>query len=196
MIVLDIEEIKKAKITISLIFINLISFVLFNIILGNEYVLLLAQINENIFNFEIWRLITSMFMHADPLHLFSNSLALLLFGALLETTQYISKVNYLIIYFLSGLIGNLATLFFLPSQVISLGASGCIFGLIGAAFILIIKENPSLLMLALMYVIYFIISSFAPQVNYFAHIFGIISGIFLGYLFYKKATKDGRYGRY
>ncbi|MEJ2252253.1 MAG: rhomboid family intramembrane serine protease [Candidatus Lokiarchaeota archaeon] len=193
MIVLDIKDIARARITLTLIFLNLISFIMINLFLGDKYLLMFAQINQKVLNLEFWRLFTSMFMHADILHLLSNSIALLLFGALLESIKYISLVKYLAIYFISGLIGNIFSLFLFPINTISLGASGCIFGLIGAAFILIIKENPPLFILASIYIVFFIISSFGLRINFIAHIFGLIGGISLGYVFYKRGSKEFQY---
>ena len=136
-------------------------------------------------NYEYWRLFTSMFLHADVFHIFSNMIALLLFGAAVENNY--TKFEYLIIYFISGLIGNLFSLFLLPLNTISLGASGAIFGLIGAAFILFaIDGDKFLLFLGLFYLAYFIFSSFAPGINLWAHLFGLIGGIFFGYLFFRK----------
>lgn len=186
MFILDAENIKEARITLSLIFINIFSFIAFNIILPNEFIFAFVQINVKILkNHEYWRLFTSMFLHADVFHIFSNMIALLLFGAAVENNY--TKFEYLIIYFISGLIGNLFSLFLLPLNTISLGASGAIFGLIGAAFILFaIDGDKFLLFLGLFYLAYFIFSSFAPGINLWAHLFGLIGGIFFGYLFFRK----------
>jgi rhomboid protease GluP len=186
MFILDAENIKEARITLSLIFINIFSFIAFNIILPTEFIFALVQINVKILkNYEYWRLFTSMFLHADVFHIFSNMIALLLFGAAVENNY--TKFEYLIIYFISGLIGNLFSLFLLPLNTISLGASGAIFGLIGAAFILFaIDGDKFLLFLGLFYLAYFIFSSFAPGINLWAHLFGLIGGISFGYLFFRK----------
>lgn len=193
MLILDIESIKRAHITITLIILNLFCFISLNLIIGVEGVLYFAQINRNIVERgEIWRLFTPMFLHADFLHLFSNMVALLIFGTAVEET-YKSKYQYLLIYFVSGFIGNLFTLLILPLDSISLGASGAIFGLIGAAFMVFIKEDHTFLFLGMLYIGYFILSSFAPGINAIAHIFGLIGGIGLGYLFSGKQLKPVRY---
>ncbi len=108
MMVLDIESLKDARITLTLIFVNILSFFLIILAAPEEVILFLVQINRNIINeYEIWRLITAMFLHGDILHLFSNMFGLLLFGATIENNKDISKIQFLLIYFLSGLIGNL-----------------------------------------------------------------------------------------
>jgi len=190
MMILDVEHLKDAKITLTLIFLNAINFILFNLALPEEYILNFVQINGNIiYEYEYWRLITSMFLHADILHLFSNMIALLLFGATVENNRYVSKLEFVLIYFISGLIGNLFTLWLLPTYAISLGASGAIFGLIGASFIIVATENRALLPIALIYVAYYIFASFSPGINIWAHIFGLIGGMLIGYIIYSRRKK-------
>ncbi len=185
MYVLDADSIKQSRITLSLIIINIFCFLTFNIILPIEYILTLVQINSNIINGEYWRLFTSMFLHADIMHIISNMIALIIFGAVVENNY--SKLEFLLIYFISGLIGNLFSLLLLPLNTISLGASGAIFGLIGAAFILYTVEGEkTLIFLGLFYLAYFIISSFAPGINLWAHLFGLLGGICFGYIFARK----------
>ena len=187
MMVLDIESLKDARITLTLIFINVFIFFTFSFALPEEHIWIFVQINRNIVQgYEIWRLFTSMFFHGDFLHLFSNMFALLLFGATVENNKHISKIQYLIIYFVSGLIGNIFSLLLLPIDAISLGASGAIFGLIGVAFIIVATDSPSLLIFALFYMAYFIITSLAPGINLWAHLFGLLGGILFGYLFYAR----------
>ena len=112
-------------------------------------------------------------------------IALLLFGSAVENNY--SKLQYLIIYFISGLIGNLFSLILLPLNVISLGASGAIFGLIGAAFVLFAGDGDrSLILLGLFYLFFFIIASLAPGINIWAHLFGLMGGILFGYVFIRK----------
>jgi len=189
MMVLDVENLKDAKITLTLIFINIVIFIFYNFAPPEIFELLVQYNRAVIENYEIWRLITSIFAHADPIHLFSNMIALLLFGATVETNVNITRIHYLIIYFLSGLIGSLFSLFLLPLDSISLGASGAIFGLIGVAFIIVATDYRPLLILALIYIVFFLITSFSPRTNYWAHIFGLLGGIIFGYIFYVRKRK-------
>lgn len=186
MFVLDSNSFKKARFTFTLILLNIVFFfiVYFNI----EIFYLFVQINDRILNnSEYWRLLSAIFVHGNPLHLFSNMFGLLLFGTFVESS--LPKYKYLIIYISSGLIGNLFSLFLLPSNIISLGASGAIFGLIGTSFIMVaMQEDKSLLLMGTLYVILFLFSSFSPGINIYAHFFGLIGGILFGYLFYKKRS--------
>jgi len=88
---------------------------------------------------EPWRFITSMFLHADTMHIFFNAYALFLFGSVLE--RKVNQKDYLIIFFGAGLLGGLlyyATyLLGIIPPIPALGASGAIFGLLGAVAVLL-----------------------------------------------------------
>ncbi len=195
MFVLDAANIKNARITIFLITFNTLLFLLFSFGVEDlDYIFyLLVQINSKVvYDLELWRLITSMFLHGDFLHLFSNMFSLLIFGSYIELS--FSKVKFVLIYFISGFLGSLFTVFFLPLNTISLGASGAIFGLLGAVLSMIIfdRNNP-LIILGLIYAFYFVITSFRPGVNYFAHIFGLLGGFVIGYILRKKPPTEQIY---
>jgi len=192
MFILEASNFKEARITIFLISVNVLLYVLFSFALEDVFYLL-VQINSKIINdLEIWRLFTSMFLHGDVLHLFSNMVSLLIFGAYVELS--FSKYQFIILYFVSGLIGSFFSMLFLPSNVISLGASGAIFGLIGAAFsILIVQRDTPLIFLGLIYVFYFVFSSFSPGINYLAHIFGLSGGLIIGYLLKRNKKPIAKY---
>lgn len=78
-----------------------------------------------------WILLTSMFLHADIVHLLYNMFALVLFGMILE--QIVGKKRFIIIYFSSGILAGVGAAFLYNS---ALGASGAIFGLLGTLAIL------------------------------------------------------------
>lgn len=88
------------------------------------------QVNALVWRGAIWMLFTSMFLHADILHIGGNAFFLLLFGTALE--EQVSVRRWLITYFGSGLVGNTAFLF-LGGNAVGLGASGAIWGLLAAA---------------------------------------------------------------
>jgi hypothetical protein len=82
-----------------------------------------------------WTFVTSIFLHADFSHLFFNMFALLIFGTYLEPR--VSEKNYLLIFFLAGIVGNLGyMLTAFGSTTPGLGASGAIYGVMGAVAIL------------------------------------------------------------
>jgi membrane associated rhomboid family serine protease len=81
---------------------------------------------------ELWRWFTSLFLHVSASHLFFNMLGLFFFGKVLE--KEVKRQWFLAIYFISGLLGNFVYMFTDPLPVV--GASGCVFGVMGAAMLL------------------------------------------------------------
>ena len=82
---------------------------------------------------EWWRLFTPMFLHYGPLHLGLNMLALWWFGSAVE--QVLGRGRYLLLYLVSGVAGSAGALIASPDSL-TVGASGAIFGILGAAFVL------------------------------------------------------------
>lgn len=80
---------------------------------------------------EPWRFVTSLFLHGNAAHLLYNLFALAFFGSILE--KYIGSNKLLFLFFFSGVLSNLISINFYSS---SLGASGAIFGIIGALIII------------------------------------------------------------
>ena len=192
MFVLDASNIKNARITIFLITFNTLIYFFFSFGLEDVFYLLVQINSKVVYDLEIWRLVTSMFLHGDALHLFSNMFSLLIFGSYIELS--FSKYKFVLIYFISGILGSVFTIFLLPLNTISLGASGAIFGLIGAALsILIFDRNNPLIILGLVYALYFVITSFSPGINYFAHIFGLLGGFVTGYLLKRNKRNEQTY---
>ena len=79
---------------------------------------------------ELYRLITSIFLHGGLIHFLCNVFSLYIIGR--EIENFYGKIKYIIIFIMSGIIGNLLTMLFLQKGVITIGASGSIFGLLGA----------------------------------------------------------------
>ncbi|MFX1275791.1 MAG: rhomboid family intramembrane serine protease [Promethearchaeota archaeon] len=194
---LDDEGIKNARITQILIILNIFAFImmyLFSQNTGSLYeknsiLRLFALDNSGVIErFEIWRIITSLFIHQTMFHLIINMIMLFLYGSLIE--KNFEKYEFILIYLISGLIGNLFSLVLYPPNTISLGASGAIFGLIGAAFVLAARSNERIvLILALIYIVLFIIIGFEPAINIFAHFFGLLGGIGFSYFLIKRKDK-------
>src|SRR4030067_1620986 len=130
---------EKYKITFILISINIVVYVYTSVVGGNfldtNPLLInnLGQIGEKVIEGAYYQLLTSMFIHASIYHLAGNMIFLLVFG--LRCEEMFSLPEYLAIYFFGGLAGNLLSLLFLPLLVPSVGASGAIFAMFGAAII-------------------------------------------------------------
>jgi membrane associated rhomboid family serine protease len=82
---------------------------------------------------EWWRLITAAFLHYGPIHLAMNMLALWWFGQPIEAA--VGRARFLLLYVVSGLAGSAGALLLTPNSP-TVGASGAIFGILGAAFVL------------------------------------------------------------
>jgi membrane associated rhomboid family serine protease len=82
---------------------------------------------------EWWRLLTSTFLHGGPIHLGLNMLTLWWIGRPLE--DWLGPVRYLLLYLVAGLAGSAGALLLSPGAI-TVGASGAIFGIIGAALVL------------------------------------------------------------
>jgi len=169
--------------TIMLVLANVIVYVYTSILSGNfletsmNVMSGLGQFNYYVLNCGYyWQLFTSMFVHANLAHLANNMIFLLIFGFRAE--ELFTEKEYLAIYFVSGLFGNILTLLLGP-DVVSVGASGAIFGMFGACIVYIYQ---SIIAVAFYSMILFMMSSGAG-VNVFAHFGGLLIGLLLGYLF-------------
>lgn len=139
---------------------------------------------------EYWRLFTPIFLHGDFMHVVFNSFSLVLFGPALE--QMLGKGRFLLVYFGSGLIGNIATYIFGPIDLAHLGASGAIFGLFGVyAFMVFFRKNlidyGNTQVIMPILIIGLIMTFLNPGINIYAHIFGFIGGFVIAPLVLKYA---------
>ncbi len=104
---------------------------------------------------EWWRLITAAFLHYGPLHLGLNMLALYWYGPVLE--QIIGRWRYLLLYLVAGLAGSAGALYVSPNDI-TVGASGAIFGVLGALLVLerrgMISSGGQILMLIVLNLVF------------------------------------------
>ncbi len=139
---------------------------------------------------EWWRLFTAMFLHGGMTHLLMNMFSLYLIGRGAE--MYFDAKSYLSIYFFSGLIGGLVSLYMHPVSV-GVGASGAIFGVFGAlaGFFLAHREKIASYTKAFMkdftiiIVINLVIGLSIPSIDVSAHIGGLIIGFVGGFVLSK-----------
>jgi rhomboid protease GluP len=141
----------------------------------------------------LWRYVSSIFLHKDIPHLFFNSFALFVFAAPLE--YLLGKTRYAALFLFSGIMGNVFTNFY-PGLVLSLGASGAVYGVFGAYLYITLfrrrlMDEASRKTLYSMLIIGVIYSIAVPGINLYAHLGGLIGGFLLMAL-YSKFLK-GRY---
>mgnify|MGYP004478369865 FL=1 len=184
---------EKPIVTMMLIFINVIVYLLslvdYNGILNN-----FANYYLYVQNGEYYRLITSMFVHANILHLVSNMYALYVVGPIIE--KYYGKGKFLLIYLGSGIIGSLFSV--VLTNYASVGASGAIFGLFGALLYFGYKYRATLdgfLRSSIIptLLVNLLLGFMIPGIDVSAHLGGLIGGLLFSYqtgVVNKEKTKD------
>jgi len=187
---------EKFRITYILIAVN-IAFYVYTSVVGGDFVetsnSMIGQYGQNtflVFRGEYYRLISSMFVHASIAHLAGNMLFLLVFG--LRAEEMFSLPEYLMVYFLGGLAGNLVSLWLLPSSF-SVGASGAIFGMFGAVTVFARRSVNQSIVGALIYGFFLLFISSGQGVNVFAHLGGLVCGLIIGYLLATRRKPENRY---
>lgn len=133
---------------------------------------------------EYWRFLTAGFLHMDIFHLLMNLMALINVGIACEKS--FTKKQYLVILLVSICTGNLFV-YLTEGNVLGLGISGGIFGLLGA-FIATLFENGSIkhpIIRATVIRLFMInlLISLLPGISLFAHLGGLIAGMFMGVIF-------------
>jgi membrane associated rhomboid family serine protease len=125
-------------------------------------------------NGDYWRLITAAFLHYGPFHLLLNMLGLYWFGSLLE--HRIGSGRFLLLYLVSGLAGSAGALVASPTNP-TVGASGAIFGVLGAGFVLEQQRDYVFGGSALgVIVANLVLTVFWPGISIGGHIGGLIGG--------------------
>lgn len=193
---------KKPYINIVLIVINAIvfiagEFIIGGIIRGNTHLLPLytygALYGKGVINGEFYRFLTYMFLHADVNHLVNNMLILYFVGNFCE--RYLGSAGFSVLYFLSGIAAGAGSILIHGLDTACVGASGAIFGIIGAVFCLVIfdrKRNHVSIKQTLVFVFLSVYSGFtAKGVDNAAHITGLLTGFilcFIIWIFRRKVT--------
>jgi rhomboid protease GluP len=166
-----------------LIVLNLIAFGLE--VVGFPLTPLFANYGPLVRQGEVWRLLTAMFLHAGALHLLVNLLALFQLGRLYELM--FGTPRFLFIYFATGLIASIASAW--VNVAPSVGASGAIFGILGAFIFSIrrsprFRNNPIARNIAAQGVFWIIanlvITWTVPQIDKAGHVGGLVAGLLLG----------------
>ncbi|MDY5986327.1 rhomboid family intramembrane serine protease [Sporofaciens sp. SGI.106] len=192
---------KKAPCTIGLVVINIAVFfflafqgmtedAVFMVDHGAMYVPYIVELGE------YYRMITSMFMHFDLNHLMNNMITLGALGWQLELE--VGKIKYLLIYFLSGIAGNMLSMLqeiHANEYAVSVGASGAIFGIIGALLYIAIRNHGRIRNVSGKGILFMVVLTLYHGytnmgVNNMAHIGGLIMGFAAGILLYRKRRKS------
>lgn len=181
------------KITYFLILLMTVIFLL-------EFVLPLEDLGdfvpENAFSMP-WTFVTSIFLHADFLHIFFNMFALLIFGTYLE--RIVDVKTYLMIFFIAGIIGNIGYMITAPdSSTPGLGASGAIYGIMGTLAVLrptaIVYTGyvpMPMILAAFLWAVTEFFGLFAPgDIAHGAHLGGLFFGLLCGVFIRSREKKN------
>lgn len=147
-----------------------------------------AKYNEAIIAGQYWRFITPIFLHANILHVGLNMLNFFILGLFIE--RLFGHLRFLLIYLLTGVISIIASFYFAPQDV-SIGASGAIFGLVGAYSIFILVHRrafsrggiPAIAWIVVIVALNLGIGLVVPNIDNYAHVGGFLSGCVVGWFF-------------
>jgi rhomboid protease GluP len=139
-------------------------------------------------NGDWWRLISCVFVHAGIVHVAFNLYALYMVGIFLE--PMLGKTRYIAAYLSTGVLASVASLWWHTDPVVSIGASGAIFGLYGVFLPLLFSKlipeqiRKSLLQSIGIFVLFNLVYGFTkPGIDNSAHIGGLLSGMVIGYAY-------------
>jgi membrane associated rhomboid family serine protease len=127
---------------------------------------------------EYYRMITAAFLHAGLLHLGFNMFGLYLFGSQLE--QAVGPPRFLVLYVLSAVGGAACSHFFGPPYEFSVGASGAVFGILGAYAVIAKLRNLDVSQVGGLILLNLFIGAVIPQIDNAAHVGGLLTGAALG----------------
>ncbi|MDO5518930.1 MAG: rhomboid family intramembrane serine protease [bacterium] len=153
-----------------------------------------AVVNEH----EYYRLFTAMFLHAGPEHLINNMFVLIIIGERLE--KILGKIRYTLVYLVTGLAASVGSIIYyqlIGENVVGVGASGAIFGVIGGIFYMVVRYRgrqtgitTNRMILFLMLSLYSGVSN-ASQVDNTAHVVGCLSGIIMTFIMDELQRRKG-----
>ena len=184
--------IKSYPVTSIIIALNVLMFIVTAFISGNfmdidtlTLVRFGAKFNPLIKNGEVWRLITCGFLHGGLIHLLCNMYSLFIIGPQIESIY--GMRNYIIIYMVSCITSSLLSYY--ASMSISVGASGAIFGLMGALLAFAILERNRIQKryissLVQVIVLNMFIGFSLSNIDNFGHLGGFAGGILFGFCIY------------
>lgn len=130
---------------------------------------------------EWWRLLTAAFLHGSWLHIAFNMYVLFLFGPVLE--RVLGHVRFTVLYVVAALGGSVASYVFSDPRTVSVGASGAIFGLMGAVIVAGRRLRWDITQVLILLAINVVIGFISPEVDWRAHFGGLVVGALVAAIF-------------
>lgn len=189
------ESIKKYKTTYTLIVLNILIYLISAIIARNLFeidiytlVHMGAKVNPLIEEGQFWRFITAAFLHGGLIHIVFNMMALKVIGVQVE--QIYGWKKYLLIYFSAAMGGSILS-YMLSPKSISVGASGAVFGLLGAMLVFGFRKKDIIgksfvLNIIQVIALNIVIGLSVPSIDNWGHIGGLILGGITALIFFDK----------
>ena len=140
-----------------------------------------------------WQLVTTIFVHGGFLHILFNMFSLFVLGRQLE--PMIGRARFAALFLLSGIGGSVAVLLLAPGTFV-VGASGAIFGLFAAYFVIARHLGANATQLIVIIGINLAIGFFLPNIAWQAHLGGLIVGALVGLVFVKTRPVRRRTAQY
>ncbi len=159
-------------VTYVLIAVNVIAFVVQTA--SARFEAELVMWSPGVANGEVYRLLTSAFLHSGLTHILFNMFALFVVGPPLEI--WLGRVRFIALYLLSALGGSVLIYLFSPVNVPTLGASGAVFGLFAATFVVGRKVNVDIRWVVIMIAINLVITFTVPSISWQGHVGGLLTG--------------------
>jgi len=173
------------------------------IIIANLIVYLASFINSDkllyyfglipsLFTQHPWTILTNIFVHVDFWHIFGNMITLFFFGQVIY--RLIGLKWFLLLYFVSGIVGNGVYIWLGIPNSVAIGASGAIYGLAGALVVMMPKLKVALWGIlpmplwafVLIFMALWSIPYFIPGIGWQAHLGGLVVGLIAGFFFRRR----------
>ena len=133
-----------------------------------------VEVFSGIANGEYYRLLTSMFLHENVMHILFNMWALYVVGAPLE--RMLGRVRFVVLYFLSGFAGSALAYWLAAPGSLTVGASGAIFGLFGALFVLGRRLRFDIRPIGFLIGINLLLTFTIANISWQGHVGGLVAG--------------------
>lgn len=194
----NISNTKKSRsvVNIAIVIFNLLFFIICT--LSGEVLYNIGELSPGkIMEQDQWyRMITSMFLHADADHIAGNMLLLFFLGEIVE--RHVGHFKYLVLYMVSGVAGNVLSLAYKIrhlESVASIGASGAVYGIVGGLLWILVRNKGKIEGITLRKFLFVMGYSLwlgfrETNVDNMAHIGGVIAGFLFGILLYRKKKEQ------